>query len=308
MEKKKNGLHGIISAILVFAAVIASSIFVFSFLQYYFGMWGLAATELGILLITIVGALIVKVKPSEMFPTKKVTAGQVFGVIVMWLATMILMVIVNMALFFFFPEATSINREMNDFFNTWPVVPMLFVVTIMPAVCEEALHRGFILSGFRRRIRSKWALCIIMGIIFGIFHLDFYRFLGTGLLGVVMTYILLETDNFFLNMLFHFFNNFIIEVMTLSFAGSSSVSQASDMLSKDTIPFLFAVYCIFGCICPLIFLGGSMLLKGRAKLRAEGKFRLGVSIIFAVFCSLVLLITGVVILGYIMSQGGEVLL
>ena len=37
-----------------------------------------------------------------------------------------------------------------------------------------------------------------MGIIFGIFHLDFVRFIPTAVLGAALTYVMLETDNILL--------------------------------------------------------------------------------------------------------------
>ena len=306
-ENKKRGLHGIISALVVFAIVIAAFIFVFAPLQYRYGMWGLAATECGILAIALSAALILRVKPSEMFPVKKMRARQVFGVIVMWLGSMSLMMIINIAFFFFFPEAMEVGGEMSEFFETWRVLPMLFVVAVMPAICEETLHRGFMLSGFRRRIHNKWVLCIIMGILFGIFHMDPYRFIGTGFLGGVMTYILLETDNFLLNMLFHFFNNFIIELMSLSLIDSSAVNNAAvdaeAVLTRDILPASFALYCILGCMCPIIILSGTFLLKGAGKLREEGRFRFWASIIFAAIFSLILLVTGVTLFNYILSDG-----
>ena len=48
-----------------------------------------------------------------------------------------------------------------------------------------------------------------MGIIFGLFHGSVWRFLPTAILGGVLTYIMLETENMFYPALFHFTNNFL---------------------------------------------------------------------------------------------------
>src|SRR5690606_35829883 len=82
------------------------------------------------------------------------------------------------------------------------------VFAVMPAICEEALHRGFIQSTMRS-IRFDWVIVLIMGFIFGVFHLDPVRFLGTAILGAVLSYVMVKTRNIFYPSFLHMINNAI---------------------------------------------------------------------------------------------------
>ena len=45
----------------------------------------------------------------------------------------------------------------------------VIVVALLPAICEEAVHRGVIIHTMYR-IRKEWLVVLIMGIYFGLFH------------------------------------------------------------------------------------------------------------------------------------------
>lgn len=86
------------------------------------------------------------------------------------------------------------------------VLFLLFVIAVSPAICEEVLFRGPILSGLRTRL-NPWASCLLVGLLFGMFHLNIYRVVPTAVLGVVITYITVRTGTIYLSMLLHFMNN-----------------------------------------------------------------------------------------------------
>ena len=71
----------------------------------------------------------------------------------------------------------------------------MIVVALLPAICEEAVHRGVIIHTMYR-IRKEWLVVLIMGIYFGLFHASPLRFLPTAILGAVMSYIMLETEKY----------------------------------------------------------------------------------------------------------------
>ncbi|MCF6283715.1 MAG: ABC transporter permease subunit [Candidatus Hydrogenedentes bacterium] len=90
--------------------------------------------------------------------------------------------------------------------STGGVIFLLFVIALSPAICEEVLFRGPILSGLRTRL-NPWASCLVVGILFGMFHLSIYRFLPTAVLGVLLTYLTVRTGSIYASMLLHFINN-----------------------------------------------------------------------------------------------------
>ena len=84
----------------------------------------------------------------------------------------------------------------------WVVVLLLGVT---PAICEESLFRGLILSGLRRL--GKWPAIGISALLFAVAHASIYRLLPTLVLGLLIGYIVWRTGSIFCGMLFHAVNN-----------------------------------------------------------------------------------------------------
>ena len=80
------------------------------------------------------------------------------------------------------------------------------IVSISPAVCEEAVFRGVVMHSFDNG-KNKWVAIILTGLIFGAFHGSIWRFVPTALLGIMLGYIVYETDNMIYGALFHAINN-----------------------------------------------------------------------------------------------------
>lgn len=68
------------------------------------------------------------------------------------------------------------------------------IVSISPAICEEAVFRGVVMHSFDNG-KNKWIAIVVTGLIFGAFHGNIWRFVPTALLGIMLGYIVYETDN-----------------------------------------------------------------------------------------------------------------
>ncbi|HOF40493.1 MAG TPA: ABC transporter permease subunit/CPBP intramembrane protease [Candidatus Hydrogenedentes bacterium] len=82
------------------------------------------------------------------------------------------------------------------------LVVLLAVIAVSPAICEEILFRGAILSGLEKRLPA-WLLIPVVGLLFGAFHLSIYRVLLTGLTGMVLTYVVWRTRSLWNGILLH---------------------------------------------------------------------------------------------------------
>jgi sodium transport system permease protein len=92
---------------------------------------------------------------------------------------------------------------------------LLLIVAMTPAICEELVFRGVLLSGLRS---SMGMLGSIVGsaVIFGAFHLSFetaIRFLPTLWLGLLLAYVVWHTRSILAAMLMHFVNNAVVIVL-----------------------------------------------------------------------------------------------
>lgn len=261
--KKLKPWHGVV----LFGIVMLSFYTIIAWAQMKWGMYGLALTELYLLLLSIAVVKLLKIPVKEIFPLQKPKWRKTFGVLLMWVSSYVLMLPVTMFMAYFFPkEIFAVSEGLNEVIYSVPLILSVFISSIMPAVCEEALHRGVLLKSFQNKWRNKWFLSLLMGILFGLFHGSIWRFLPTAILGGVLTYIMLETENMFYPALFHFTNNFLPSFL-MSFLGNQPRTEAaSEIFLQQGIPISFlGIYLAMASVVPFGFYTADYLLrKGEA--------------------------------------------
>ncbi len=87
-----------------------------------------------------------------------------------------------------------------------PILQLLLVFAVLPAICEEVAFRGFILSGLRH-LGSRWRAIIISSIFFGLAHFAIQQSLVAGMFGLVIGYIAVQTGSLFPCIAFHMVHN-----------------------------------------------------------------------------------------------------
>jgi sodium transport system permease protein len=119
----------------------------------------------------------------------------------------------------------------------------LFIVSVTPAICEEVLFRGVLLSGLRREFKLNGCMWL-QAIMFGLAHFSFFRFAGTAVMGAILTLVIFRTGSIFCTMLMH-----------MIFNGISCLLWAydfPDQLLLDNL-WLIALLTIPGCFLVLFF-------------------------------------------------------
>lgn len=69
-------------------------------------------------------------------------------------------------------------------------------------LCEETLNRGFLMAGYKKFGLIRCIL--VIGLLFGIFHLYPYKFVGTGLGGIILAYLVYTSGSIYCSMSAHF--------------------------------------------------------------------------------------------------------
>ena len=87
-----------------------------------------------------------------------------------------------------------------------PIWQVLLLVAVIPGIGEELTFRGVLLHGLRRRYHPV-VLALVVGGIFGFFHVALFRLFPTAFLGVILTGVTLLTGSIFPAMLWHALNN-----------------------------------------------------------------------------------------------------
>ncbi len=174
---------------------------------------GVLITELMFLMISI---LYIKWKGHRLrdaFPIKKPKLTTVFGTLLMWIGGYLTMLIGNLLIASFFPQFPSSSDSQVMLSSNLNWVLIFIIVAISPAICEEAMHRGVIQYGMKQKIKDPWTMALVIGVIFGLFHMDVSKFFSTALLGAVMGWIMFQTNNMFYTSLMHFVHNGIQVIM-----------------------------------------------------------------------------------------------
>ncbi len=196
--------HGL----LLFAVVIAALVFIATPLQYNFGIIGVALTELMLLALTAAAFFITRPHFGQTFPLRLPPVREFFGGAFIYAGTYLLMIPPLLLTQYFFPQINDTADSLAKLGTSVPPALTILIIAVMPAICEETLHRGYILSSLKP-IKNTALIVLINGLIFGIFHLDPFRFLPTMMLGCAFAYIALKTESMVLTMLFHFINNLL---------------------------------------------------------------------------------------------------
>lgn len=253
--------HGMV----MFLVVMASFYTIIAWIQGKWGMYGLALTELYLLLLSIAGAKLLKQPLETIFPVKKPEGKKLLAVVLFWISSYALVIPLTMLVAYFYPrQMFSVSGNLNTFIASVPPLLALFISSVLPAVCEEAVHRGFILKSMQSRFHNVWGLTFFMGILFGLFHGSVWRFLPTALLGGVLSYLMIRTENMIYPALFHFINNSLPSVLSGFLSGGIDTDQmaATEQLMEQGLPLSFlGIYIAMACIVPFGFYTADYLLK-----------------------------------------------
>jgi sodium transport system permease protein len=87
-----------------------------------------------------------------------------------------------------------------------PIWQTVALLTILPGFFEEITFRGVLLHGLRNKLHPA-ALAIVVGLIFGLFHVALFRIAPTAFLGVLLASVTLLTGSIFPAMVWHALNN-----------------------------------------------------------------------------------------------------
>lgn len=129
----------------------------------------------------------------------------------------------------------------------------LFVLALLPAICEELIYRGIILNGLRNfgNVIAIFASSAIFAIAHGSAMQTIYQFI----LGVVLGYILVKTGSIIASMIFHFLNNAMVILVNYIIYVTNSETLMS-LLNTES----WSVFDVFFAISMAIATTGVIIL------------------------------------------------
>jgi sodium transport system permease protein len=111
---------------------------------------------------------------------------------------------------YFLPTPTSVLEGFSQSVlpKSIPFWQMLLFMAVLPGIFEELTFRGMLLHGLHRRLRPV-ALVLVVGVVFGIYHVALFRFVPTACLGAMFAAVTLLTRSIYPAMLWHAASNAI---------------------------------------------------------------------------------------------------
>lgn len=267
-KKLLKPIHGVITLLVFLFVLFVGNPLLQS--RFDFGMWGLLVGELLFLAVALLAVLLFRGDFRRIFPMRALRLDSFFGTLLLWLATFGTAMILSLIAAYFFPEQMfGTSESISGGFTELPFLLSVLMIAVAPAICEEAVFRGVLLNAFWSEKR-KWFIIAGTGIVFGICHGSIWRFLPTAILGGVMAYIVVETNNILYSVIMHFINN-LVPLLVIQFTKSLSIGigdgggQGIAYGMDIRIPLMsVAVYLIIGAGIPFLFyIGNYLLVKGK---------------------------------------------
>ncbi|MDO4300971.1 MAG: type II CAAX endopeptidase family protein [Clostridia bacterium] len=160
--------------------------------------------DLIILLIPIVVyCMVTHTRFLNIIPHERLSVKNVLYIILLTVLTAPIIMVVSAVTTLFYPA--DINIEIYDYINKLPLSLCMLALAVMPAVFEELVFRGVILSNYKSVSLLKAAL--VSGLFFGLFHMDFYQMGYAFIAGVFFSFLVRYTNSIYASILSHFIIN-----------------------------------------------------------------------------------------------------
>lgn len=119
----------------------------------------------------------------------------------------------------------------------------IFTVAVLPAICEEFIHRGILLQGIKH-IGFRKAI-VISSILFGLVHFNIQQVSYAIVVGLIMGFVSVVAKNIYPAMIIHFINNFTSTYISYASAngwfGGNILNDIQTLLTSGKSLWIFAV-------------------------------------------------------------------
>ena len=142
-------------------------------------------------------------------------------------------------------------------------VLFIFVSAVTPAICEEIIFRGMILSGLRTKFNDIVSISL-SAVMFALMHNSLQQFIYPFLLGLILGWLYLRTGSIIASILAHFANNFF--VLLISYL--QTTTGFSMLLPIEWWSVLLAII-LAAVVFVIVFLFDRFVFKHQSKSKVE---------------------------------------
>lgn len=153
--------------------------------------------------------------------------------------------------------------------QTWQTLLLsLFLVAVLPGICEEFTHRGLLLSAYKKLGFKKTVL--LSALMFGLIHLNVGQFFYATVSGAILAVVALYSKSIIPSMIIHFMNNAINVYLDFAkangtFGGNFLELISNYLLSGNIFTSMIFVILLISLVVLLLILLLNSLLKTNAQ-------------------------------------------
>lgn len=256
---QKGGVPSMSDAWFVMALTIVLILYVGSMMQIKYGIAGLFGTQMIILLVALSVVWYTKKDIRLTYGFHKTGARSYLGGVFMIIGFYLINMVMVTGLAYLFPESTeNVSMTFSEIMDG-NIIGIFFVIAVTPAICEEMLFRGMLFHSMKARYRMPVAIGAV-ATIFGLYHMSLVKFIPTGLLGLLLCYMVYATGSIYPAMMMHCINNALSVFISCY---PKQVEALLPVFSQDTL----SLSDVFG------LLGAGLLLFGVGLMILQGKHR-----------------------------------
>jgi len=192
---------------------------------------------------------------------KKINMVNMILIILISFAVQPLMLFLSSIGVLFFDNSIS---EIITQMNSLPLIVLVLLIGVTPAICEELVMRGIFFSGYKNININMAAL--INGLFFGMLHFNLQQFLYAFALGFLFAYLVYITGSIFSSVIAHFtINSSQVIFQRLTLEKASELGTNLDSIATVTfiqkLGLVFYTYVFTTITIPFLILIFYSLLK-----------------------------------------------
>ena len=247
---KKGRLPSVSESLLVLIAALLLMVYVGGLSALKNPVMGVVIPQIFIGLLPILACIYIKADMKKVFHIQMPNIRHLLGAFLLWLGTGSGVLLLSNLLSVIFPNDSQVlNDEYMTILEGIPFAGGLFLMAFLPAVCEEVMFRGYILTAMKQKM-TLWGAIVLVSLLFGMSHLSLIKLLPTMLLGIALAYAVEQSESIVSSALMHFLNNGL-SVFVLYY-GAEIAWMNDENLSAGMIIGMAVLMCLattLGIIC-----------------------------------------------------------
>ncbi len=249
-------------ALIAFAFAIVWSLSVGLYAKTHADPWLPPLFTIGLALVPGVYAAIFRLSPIQTFRLRSPRPKQLLGGIFLSFGLVLAIGAASVISSFIFPKLSSVGLGARINVADPDLLKLVFVVTILPAIAEEFLFRGFILSGLETGLRPPFP-SLVCGGLFGLLHLSPAQIPFAAVVGIALSWVAVETDSLAVTIVMHALHNV---ALLIAVRAVISCRASASWVRVSPSPFALAV-----ALIPLALISFALMRQGVNLVRRDAR-------------------------------------